>query len=372
MPAALLVLLLCGIAVNVTMVLIATGTDMYSDFAALHASGRAVWAGGPWYALPEALRETGTYNLNPPHVTLFVLAPLALLPLSAAALVVWVLIALSALGVVRLLRRTLPGWWAGGAMALVLPSAASYAAVRFVNLAWPMAFALTLAWIWMREGRTLRAGALMGVLASMKVFLWLFVPYFVWRREWRAAAAATTAGTALLCVGLVGGVDNMRAWVTTLAVYQGEFLEINLSLYGALARTLTPTRDFAPLLIAPELVRPLWALGTVMILATMWWRFRSTRDIDAEWSAVLLAALLISPIGWIYYLPLAIGPIAATLLARPVSRSALVGIGLLLLPHLLLTVGQPNRWLAVTLGSAYAWGAFLLWQRAGRRARAQG
>src|SRR5688572_26030151 len=187
MPTILVVLLLCGIALNVAMVRIALVANSYSDFTALHASGRAALLGQPLYELPEELRSTGAYNLNPPHVTLFVFAPLAALPLRSAAVVLWVVIALSVVGIVHLLRRVLPSSWPIGVMALVLPSAASYSGVRFVNLAWPMAVGMTLAWIWMRRGHSGRAGALVGVLASMKVFLWLFVPYFVWRRQWRAA-----------------------------------------------------------------------------------------------------------------------------------------------------------------------------------------
>ena len=346
------------------MIRVTLVADQYSDFGVLHASGRAALTGQPLYELPEELRHTGAYNLNPPHVTLFLLAPLGALPLRSAALVLWAVMALSVLGIVRLLRGILPGWWPSGVMAFVLPSAASYAAVRFINLAWPMAAVFTLAWVWMRQGRAGRAGALMGLLASVKVFLWLFVPYFLWRRQWRAAIAAVATGAALFGAGLIaGGIENTRAWLTTLGVYQGQELEINLSLYGVLTRALAPNRDFAPVLSVPGLVQPLWLLGAVLIMVTMWWRFRSTEDLDAEWAAVLLAALLISPIGWIYYLPLAIGPVAATLLTRPISRTAMVGLGLLLVPHLLLTAGQPNRWLTVTLGSAYAWGAFLVWQR---------
>lgn len=363
MPAALLVLLLCGIVASATMIRITLVADQYSDFGVLHASGRAALHGQPLYELPEELQHTGAYNLNPPHVTLFVLAPLGALPLRTAALVLWAVMALSVLGVVRLLGGILPGYWPAGVIALILPSAASYAAVRFINLAWPMALAFTLAWIWMRQGRGGRAGVLVGMLASVKVFLWLFVPYFIWRRQWRAAFAATAAGVALFGAGvLVGGIENTRAWFDALGVYQGEELEINLSLYAVLTRALTSNRDFAQVLTAPGLVQPLWVLGAALILGSLWWRFRSTEDIDAEWASVLLAALLISPIGWIYYLPLAIGPVAATLLTRPVSRTAIVGLVLLLVPHLLLTAGQPNPWLTVTLGSAYGWGAFLIWQ----------
>jgi hypothetical protein len=45
------------------------------------------------------------------------------------------------------------------------------------------------------------------------------------------------------------------------------------------------------------------------------------RSIDSQFAVVWLTALIVTPLGWIYYLPLAAGPIAARLAAGgPVVR----------------------------------------------------
>src|SRR6185503_6847457 len=68
-------------------------------------------------------------------------------------------------------------------------------------------------------------------------------------------------------------------------------------------------RGFSQRLVGDWLGRPEWivhvwlGLGGVAV-AFAWWRLRRTRDIDVEWACVVLLSLLLSPLGWTYYLAL--------------------------------------------------------------------
>jgi len=57
----------------------------------------------------------------------------------------------------------------------------------------------TLAWIAARRGNWLKAGVWMGILMSVKLFLLIYLPYLVLKRQYRAAAVACLS--AALCFG---------------------------------------------------------------------------------------------------------------------------------------------------------------------------
>jgi hypothetical protein len=335
-------------------------SGVYTDFAMLYQSAVALERGTDLYVQGDAFREG---NLNPPHVVL-VMRPLAEISLEQAALVGWLVIGVSMLATAFLVRRALPRWWVVAALAVALASPAGYLSVRLINLSWPLAVGITWAWLAMRKGHSGRAGAILGVLATVKLFLLLFVPYLVWRRQWKALTAGLAAGTAAVALGaLMVGQESYRGWVGQLRSVEWQGNPINVSLLGAFQRNLDPSArgGLTAVADASYLVRPLWLGTAVLMLAIMWWRFRNSRQVDSEWASVLIAALLISPLGWSYYWALVIGPLAATAAARPFSALAFAGTVLCLTPFFLLTSGQPSPVLTATLATSYTWGGVMLW-----------
>jgi hypothetical protein len=89
---------------------------------------------------------------------------------------------------------------------------------------------------------------------------------------------------------------------------------------------------------------------------------------DVDWAALLLASLLLSPLGWVYYLWIALGPLAAAIgHSRFWQRPHRVD--LLLVPGLagwlwygkMAEWGQPSPLATATLASMYFWALLSLW-----------
>jgi hypothetical protein len=97
--------------------------------------------------------------------------------------------------------------------------------------------------------------------------------------------------------------------------------------------------------------------------------------VDLQFLLVLLAALLVSPLGWIYYVPLTLTVGLALLqrarlhdLARPRAWLWIAGLGALYLPIEATHVGAASPLLTLTFGSIYFWGVFLIWLAVASRA----
>ncbi|MEN6557456.1 MAG: glycosyltransferase family 87 protein [Thermoguttaceae bacterium] len=102
-------------------------------------------------------------------------------------------------------------------------------------------FALAITGLWFhRQGRELWAGLFLGAGAALKVLPICFVPYFLWRRQWKAAASTGAFAVAwsllpAVTLGWHGLVDRLYTWVEIL----GKDLSVgaaNLSVYAMFDR----------------------------------------------------------------------------------------------------------------------------------------
>jgi hypothetical protein len=90
-------------------------------------------------------------------------------------------------------------------------------------------------------------------------------------------------------------------------------------------------------------------------------------NIDIAWTILWCAALLISPLGWTYYLWWAAGPIGAVVLHawhhRPERRWLLVVLaaGVSLPSGATLLLGQPSVVASFTIGSILTWALLAIW-----------
>lgn len=223
---------------------------------------------------------------------------------------------------------------------------------------------LTLGWRAARHGRWGTAGIWLGACASVKLFLLLFLPWLLLQRRWKAAAAFVGTIALMAAVGVaVFGVDSYWQWRKTLALVGWWGLPMNASLAGVVHRVWASGGVGAQWLAA--------AGGGLVVLVTLGGlRAQSSgpRDVDTGMAAVLLGALLASPLGWAYYVPLLMGPLLGCLAAmwregagpRWWFAAAVAGV-LLYVPDEVIGAWHKVDWQAATVGSLYFWALLLLW-----------
>jgi Glycosyltransferase family 87 len=351
------------------------------DFGIFLTSVRTFAAGGSLYPAAASIRNrtlyrTGQLNLNLPHTHLILMPLVGLTP--QTALTIWVgasiiVIVLCALAVLQALRWRLPAlWWlAIGVYLLAWGPAAAYSLTAQISLL--LAGPVTAAWISLRHGRHGRAGAWLGLAAAIKPFLFLFVPYFAIRRDWRALQTFALAAATIVAAGiLVFGLDAYREWASQLPRIDWATHYFNASIAG-LAQRVFGRSYYAS-------ARHVWIEAMVMLAAmaavtsVSFRRIAQRRaaegvdSIDLDWAVLLLASLLLSPLGWVYYLWIALGPLAAAI-GHSRFWQAPRRADLLLVPGLagwlwfgkMTGWGQPNVLATATLASMYFWALLSLW-----------
>ena len=355
--------------------------DHLNDFRVFYYSTQAWLAGQDMYGptLATSVPVGGglyhdLWNMNPPHFHL-VLVPFALLPLPAAKFA-WVVINLACLvaSLIGITRTLNVRWTPAGILWTIFFSAAFSATGALVatgQLTWMLMVPVTFAWIAARTGHWKRAAVLLGIAASVKAFFGVFLIYFLVIRRWREAAIMLIAGAAVGLAGLaVFGVMPYTRWVETLQTVDWPWAPMNASVAAFLARALSENPFFTPLFNAPGLIRPLGLVLVALLSVLTFLRVRSVgvaADIDRAFAALLMLALLVSPLGWIYYFWLAAGPCLALFWVAGHSRSRLTTACLLVaLPGLVWplyafvwTAGLPLA--AVTFGSVFFWTTIATW-----------
>jgi alpha-1,2-mannosyltransferase len=285
-----------------------------------------------------------------------------------------IVLLLCAWGVVRALRWRLPAllWGAIGVYLLSWGPAAAVSLTAQISLL--LAGPVTAAWIAARQGRQGRAGAWLGLAAAIKPFLLIFVPYFVVKRNWRALQTLAIAAGAMAAAGmLVFGPDAYRDWFSQLPRINWATHYFNASIVGA-AERLFGVSYYA------TAGRHVWIEWTVIlammaVVASVTFRHvveRRAADsvpaTDVDWAILLLASLLLSPLGWVYYLWIALGPVAAAIghsrfwqQPRPVDLLLLPGLAGWLWYGKMAEWGQPHVLATATLASMYFWALVSLW-----------
>ena len=144
---------------------------------------------------------------------------------------------------------------------------------------------------------------------------------------------------------------------------------MNVSLLGLIQRSLSSSAWLQhPIANAPSLITPLWIAAAATLAAATLWRVKSVTDADRQVLLVTTAALLISPLAWVYYLWFLIPPITAHL-ASPATETSRVRWILLIAVVGLLTpppvVRAALSWGpgvgTLTMGSVYTWALVAIW-----------
>jgi hypothetical protein len=89
-------------------------------------------------------------------------------------------------------------------------------------------------------------------------------------------------------------------------------------------------------------------------------------EVDRSVALIFCASLLVSPLGWIYYLPMATGAFLAVWSSRTEDSRAgtawlATGAAALLLPMAYTEVGQPSAVATLAFACMYSWGLLACW-----------
>jgi hypothetical protein len=204
-------------------------------------------------------------------------------------------------------------------------------------------------------------------LIYVKPFVGVYALYMLWRREWQTLRPMIAVYAVLSAIGLLAGFRVTLSWIETFgAIGEKTSHVVNASWPALVARIFTfngsqPTPQFTPWLVAPRMAVALWLGGSLVIGLTTLWAIRRTANVDVQWSVVAAAMLLLSPLGWMYYLPLLFPPLAATIsLLRRLAPVFIAG-AILWVPSSILARNHFGPLATATIGSAYTWGLLLLW-----------
>jgi hypothetical protein len=225
----------------------------------------------------------------------------------------------------------------------------------------------TVAWLADRDGRDLAAGLWVGVAIYAKPFLGGLLIYWVWRRQWRSLAGAAITGLALVFAGaLFAGHSSYLSWWHGLAAGPAPYSPLNASLLGLWSRLFIGSEFARPLLPeSPAVLLTVWTLSVIVVVVAIYRRLRHDRRTDLAWALIVLGSLLVSPLGWIYYVPLAVGPLVACLsgVVPWICLWASAYMLLLFRSNTLANLHMTAGW-AVSVGSIYLWALLLLFASA--------
>jgi hypothetical protein len=303
-----------------------------NDFGRAFASVESVARGDKLYAynasIPWRLDQTHTImlkNLNPPHFHIL-LEPLVGLS-ERAALEIWMIAGLICL----LLSIARIGDEARVALTLVEKGAAALASVVFVgtstalvtgHMSFLLLLMFTFGWSAARSEKWTESGVWLGIAASLKPFLLIFGVYYLIVRRARAVLSFSIALIACHLIGIVYyGTAAYGDWLANLSdAGDWSYMPMNASIMGFLKREFTLNPIFPALAyISPRTIRAIWiaasaAIGGASLLIAS--RKNEPTAVDRGFAIVMIAALLISPLGWTYYFWLPVGPAFALAYSR--------------------------------------------------------
>lgn len=260
-------------------------------------------------------------NLNPP-VFAVLTAPLTWLPYPAA----WWIWSLASIGcgilaLVLIFRARVWSAVRTPAAAMLIGVAffayfPTFANVSYGQVALFLLLLLTLAWLALRRGDDWKAGAWLGVAASLKPFVGLFLLTLLFSRNWRASIAfLIVCACAFLLGGLVVGFDAYIAYQAALDGITWQAASWNASFSGFFSRIFGGSEN-TPWIDAPIIAQGLTvlcSLGILALLGRVLWQSAGLTDhaqrADALFALTIPAMLLISPLGWMYYFPLLLIPL---------------------------------------------------------------
>lgn len=299
------------------------------DFLSPYLMARAIHDGrNPYQPMPDLARtylnlsEFTEYEHMTPHTPFMgmLLSPFGLLDYKTAALL-WAIVEIACLlGALALLCR----WWDGNSslsrIALLSGFAIGWLPV-FDDL-WSGQIGLLIlllftgAWLALRGGNDEKGGALLGALFALKLMAWPLLFFLLLRRRWRALVAASAVVILVhLAAMVVMGVDPvaecyLRAGPQVAKLYRTHTMNLSAWTWGqrlfgdwGWAIHTAPLRRSQSLASALTYLAPFFVAVASIVTALR------ARSFDAAFSILLLAGMVLNPVGWQHYFALALIPI---------------------------------------------------------------
>jgi len=316
------------------------------------------------YALtPASMGDDGLVysNLNLPQTHLL-FVPYALVPLELGA-TLWMLTGLaSVVFSLSVIAKETEWRWTPLWLVVFVWWMPTHVQAVTGQIAWVLLTPVTLAWAAGRHDRWFRCGWWTGVAVAFKPFLAPLLVWLLWRRRWSGLAGAVGALTLLLAVGVaVFGSAAYSEWHETVSQVSWYGRPVNASVWGLAYRLFVPNR-FVAVVWNLEKVAPTFSIGlsAAVAMATCV-ACRRTVEYDRQFSLVVMGALLICPLGWVYY--------GCFLLPGWRARwPGALATACWLIPTPWLVAGQPSPLASLLWGSAATWGLVIAWMRTARSA----
>jgi len=288
------------------------------DFVQEWTSARSYYDGKPIYGdltevIPKYLGrpydDVVRVNAHPPTSILLVL-PLGKQPYSQAYFL-WNLISIAALIVScgMILRELKYSPWAVMPLAaLVITSNSLAQQVNQGQLNLLLLLTLTCSWLAWRRDRWATAGAIVGVMAAIKVFPGFLVLYFLARKKWSGAIAVVGGfSVATAITGAVLGWECYWDYAFRVTPSLGVFRDYwpNASIVGFWTKLFDPqSGHVTPLANLPWLAKTGAVISMAAIAGVTAWRAhraKTNEEYDLTWSLAICGMLLASPITWDHY-----------------------------------------------------------------------
>lgn len=296
-----------------------------NDFSLFHHAATNFFQHQPLYSpLPEEIASTvqlekllhqnpniPTYssNLTPPAFILYTL-PWGLLN-ESRSLILWDIfsVLISCLSVYILYsiffqayRQPIIYWALLGIYLASMPSIASISLGQYGPL---ILLALLGIWQWAKKKYDMRAGIVLGLLLSVKYFFGLFAIFFLLQKRWRLLiASVVTFSLANALAYLVFGKTAFVQYQQNLSHVLWYVNNWNASIFGFLSR-FDAHVDHLHFSTTRWIMLTYYGLSAILFLIHIQLcrkPLQNEQDFDFVFCYVLIASILISPLGWLYYL----------------------------------------------------------------------
>ena len=282
---------------RINTALAANSARNQDDFQTFYRTARCLFVEA---CEPYADIEGVNPNLAPPHAHLLLL-PVVLLP-QRQAYVLWValsvlIVTAAAVRTVRLFRVEIDWVVLSFVLIAVAGSALTMGLIASGQIYAALTGIVVSGWLWFRAGRTTPAAIFIGIGAAIKPMLLLPAVWFLFNNQWRAAlvTVATMVGVSAICSARFGRANSAWLYTVTHLPLEGHFRDG--SILALLTRMFRVTGYYEPLVINLHVIFTPWAvLGGFIALITLAKRM----TVDRCWLALMSAACLIAPKGWIY------------------------------------------------------------------------
>jgi hypothetical protein len=282
------------------------------DFSVFWVASHVVLHGSPWqvynhlaFAKAESMLLPGIQSSNflpwlYPPAFLFIVAPLALLPMVVsyllfigASVVLFTLVTLRIAGLARAIGRSrLAALLVAGSPSVFVPAIAGQNSLLTAVLA-----ALAVQWV---DRRPTLAGICIGALAIKPQMAIVFPFVLIAAGAWRVFMAAAISALSITALGvLAGGTETMRLLLRNADFQRNVVIQHFAHFWHASPTTFAALRDNGVGLLLAQCVQAWVAIAAIAAACHVW---RKTRDTRLRCSILVVSTLVANPYVWHYEL----------------------------------------------------------------------